>query len=64
MSTRNRLHSAILSRTARATAGRLSWGLADQAVSSLTNFAVGIVVARSLGGPIEVEKRLSIGTKL
>jgi len=30
-------------------AGRLSWGLADQAVSSLTNFAVGIYVARSLG---------------
>lgn len=33
----------------RAMAGRLSWGLADQAVSSLTNFAVGIFVARSLG---------------
>ena len=33
----------------RATAGRLSWGLADQAVSSMTNFAVGIYVARSLG---------------
>ncbi len=33
----------------RALAGRLTWGLADQAVSSLTNFAVGIVVARSLG---------------
>jgi O-antigen/teichoic acid export membrane protein len=30
-------------------AGRLSWGFADQAVSSLTNFAIGIVVARSLG---------------
>jgi hypothetical protein len=30
-------------------AGRLSWGLADQAVSSLTNFAVGSYVARSLG---------------
>lgn len=30
-------------------AGRLSWGLADQAVSSMTNFAVGIFVARSLG---------------
>ncbi|MFE6609465.1 hypothetical protein [Amycolatopsis sp. NPDC057786] len=30
-------------------AGRLSWGLGDQAVSSLTNFAVGLVVARSLG---------------
>jgi O-antigen/teichoic acid export membrane protein len=33
----------------RAMARRLSWGLADQAVSSLTNFAVGIYVARSLG---------------
>ncbi|MFI9047043.1 hypothetical protein [Streptomyces sp. NPDC053427] len=33
----------------RALAGRLSWGLADQAASSLSNFAVGIYVARSLG---------------
>ncbi|MER6910498.1 hypothetical protein ABT354_02320 [Streptomyces sp. NPDC000594] len=33
----------------RAIAGRLSWGLADQAVCSMTNFAVGIYVARSLG---------------
>ncbi|MFD3991169.1 hypothetical protein [Streptomyces sp. NPDC058583] len=33
----------------RAMAGRLSWGLADQAVCSMTNFAVGIYVARSLG---------------
>jgi len=31
---------------------RVGWGLADQAVSSITNFAVGIVVARSLG-PVE-----------
>ncbi|MGH3824497.1 MAG: hypothetical protein ACRDRA_16935 [Pseudonocardiaceae bacterium] len=30
-------------------AGRLSWGLGDQAASSLTNFAVGVYVARSLG---------------
>ncbi|MFC4082822.1 MATE family efflux transporter [Amycolatopsis samaneae] len=30
-------------------AGRLSWGLGDQAVSSLTNFVVGMFVARSLG---------------
>lgn len=36
-------------RALRATAGRLSWGLADQAVSSLTNFAVGLYIARSLG---------------
>jgi O-antigen/teichoic acid export membrane protein len=28
---------------------RLSWGVADQAVSSLTNFAVNIYIARSLG---------------
>ncbi|MEV6977537.1 hypothetical protein [Kitasatospora sp. NPDC093806] len=34
---------------ARGLAGRLSWGLADQAVSSMTNFAVGVFVARSLG---------------
>ncbi|MCX4985380.1 hypothetical protein [Streptomyces sp. NBC_00572] len=33
----------------RAVAGRLSWGLADQAASSVSNFAVGIYVARSLG---------------
>ncbi|MEU9605684.1 hypothetical protein [Streptomyces sp. NPDC048057] len=33
----------------RAVARRLSWGLADQAVCSMTNFAVGIYVARSLG---------------
>ncbi|WP_338673463.1 hypothetical protein V1460_10405 [Streptomyces sp. SCSIO 30461] len=33
----------------RAVFGRLSWGLADQAASSMTNFAVGIYVARSLG---------------
>ena len=39
----------LRSRALRAMAGRLSWGLADQAVSSLTNFAVGIYVARSLG---------------
>lgn len=49
MSLQHRLHAAVMSRTVRATAGRVSWGLADQAVSSLTNFAVGIFVARSLG---------------
>ncbi|PRX45616.1 O-antigen/teichoic acid export membrane protein [Prauserella shujinwangii] len=37
------------SRGLKAMAGRLSWGLGDQAVSSLTNFAVGAFVARSLG---------------
>jgi O-antigen/teichoic acid export membrane protein len=29
--------------------GRLSWGVADQALSSLTNFGIGICVARLLG---------------
>ncbi|MCC3766340.1 hypothetical protein [Streptomyces sp. UNOC14_S4] len=33
----------------RGVVGRLSWGLADQAVSSMINFAVGIYVARELG---------------
>ncbi|BCL27107.1 hypothetical protein ACFFS2_18210 [Streptomyces aurantiacus] len=33
----------------RALAGRLSWGLADQAASSASNFLVGMYVARSLG---------------
>ncbi|MFI9155629.1 hypothetical protein [Streptomyces sp. NPDC053367] len=33
----------------RALLGRLSWGLADQAASSMSNFAVGLYVARSLG---------------
>ncbi|MDR2986820.1 MAG: hypothetical protein LBV34_18475, partial [Nocardiopsaceae bacterium] len=28
---------------------RFGWGLADQAVSSLTNFAVSLYVARTLG---------------
>jgi O-antigen/teichoic acid export membrane protein len=38
------LHSKIA-----AVAGRLGWGLTDQALSSLTNFALGILVARSFG---------------
>ncbi|MFS4091247.1 hypothetical protein [Streptomyces sp. AF1A] len=33
----------------RALVGRLSWGLADQAASSISNFAVGMYVARTLG---------------
>lgn len=41
--------SLLRSRAVRAMAGRLSWGLGDQAVSSLTNFVVGLYVARSLG---------------
>ena len=30
-------------------AGRLTWGLGDQALSSMTNFVVGVFVARELG---------------
>jgi O-antigen/teichoic acid export membrane protein len=41
--------SAAVARAVQAGAARLGWGLADQAVSSLTNFAVGVFVARSLG---------------
>ncbi|MQA79609.1 MAG: hypothetical protein GEV10_14210 [Streptosporangiales bacterium] len=37
-----------MARKVRGVLGRLTWGLADQAVSSLTNFAVGLLVARSL----------------
>ena len=33
----------------RAAAGRLSWGVGDQAVSSLTNLVISAVAARSLG---------------
>lgn len=43
------MRSILRSQAIRAMAGRLSWGLGDQAVSSITNFAVGLYVARSLG---------------
>lgn len=43
------LRETVVSSTVRASVRRVSWGLADQAVSSMTNFAVGIFVARSLG---------------
>ncbi len=46
---RRQPRSLLKSGAVRAMAGRLSWGLGDQAVSSLTNFAVGLYVARSLG---------------
>lgn len=36
-------------RVVRGALGRLSWGLADQAVTSLVSFMVGLYVARSLG---------------
>ncbi|AZM50562.1 hypothetical protein DMB38_04380 [Streptomyces sp. WAC 06738] len=39
----------VRSHARRALAGRLSWGLADQAASSASNFLVGMYVARSLG---------------
>jgi O-antigen/teichoic acid export membrane protein len=35
----------------RSLAGRAVWGVADQAVSSLTNFVVGLVVAQKLAAP-------------
>src|ERR1700753_1577508 len=41
--------AAVPSRMARRVGQRRSWGVADQAVSSLTNFAVSIYVARVLG---------------
>lgn len=37
------------SRISTEVAGRLGWGVADQAVSSLSNFAIGVILARSLG---------------
>ena len=43
----SRLRAVIGS--ARSVGGRMSWGLIDQAISSLTNFAVGIVVAHNFG---------------
>jgi O-antigen/teichoic acid export membrane protein len=39
----------LLRRLGGKAAGRLGWGIADQAVSSITNFTVVILVARSLG---------------
>ena len=38
-----------MSRSTRHVARRAGWGVADQALSSLTNFAVGVFVARELG---------------
>jgi O-antigen/teichoic acid export membrane protein len=39
---------AMTARRARPVAGRAGWGLIDQAFSSLTNFALGIVIARTV----------------
>jgi O-antigen/teichoic acid export membrane protein len=41
--------TAVPWRLVRQAGRRLSWGVADQAVSSLTNFAVSIYIARTLG---------------
>jgi O-antigen/teichoic acid export membrane protein len=41
--------TAVSSRRARQAGRRLGWGVADQAVSSITNFAVNIYIARDLG---------------
>jgi O-antigen/teichoic acid export membrane protein len=41
--------TAVLGRLRSQAARRLGWGVADQAVSSLTNFAVSIYIARTLG---------------
>lgn len=46
--TRARL-TALRAIAPRSATVRLSWGIADQAVSSITNLALGVVVARSLG---------------
>lgn len=47
------LRDAALSvaRFVRGIVSRLGWGLADQGLSSMTNFALGVVVARSLAPP-------------
>jgi len=44
-----RLPRQVAARVGRQASARLGWGVADQAVSSLTNFAVTIYVARTLG---------------
>lgn len=44
-----RSRTAVFQRLRGHAARRLSWGVADQAVSSLTNFAVAVYVARTVG---------------
>jgi O-antigen/teichoic acid export membrane protein len=41
--------TAALWRMARKAASRLGWGVADQAMSSISNFAVNVYIARTLG---------------
>ena len=45
----SRRRARLLDRGRVRAAGRLGWGLADQAISSLTNFAVSLFVARQVG---------------
>jgi O-antigen/teichoic acid export membrane protein len=44
-----RIPRALSWRRVRQASGRMSWGVADQAMSSLTNFLLAIFVARTLG---------------
>lgn len=44
-----RIPKALSWRLVRQASRRLSWGIADQAMSSVSNFAVNIYIARSLG---------------
>ena len=41
--------SVIARRDVSKTAGRLSWGVVDQAVGSVSNFALSLYVAREFG---------------
>src|SRR5271170_23081 len=45
----SKLSPAALLRLAQHAARRLGWGVADQAMSSISNFAVNIYIARTLG---------------
>lgn len=47
--TAGKQRTALPLRLVRQAAARLSWGIADQGMSSLTNFAVSIYIARTLG---------------
>jgi len=49
MATSGKRSIASVWRLIRHASGRLSWGVADQAMSSVSNFAVNIYIARTLG---------------
>jgi O-antigen/teichoic acid export membrane protein len=49
VASRDKPRKAAIGRLSAQAGRRLGWGVADQAVSSLTNFAVTLYVARSLG---------------